>query len=202
VIRQNESFERIVEALKRAARALREADVPFLLGGGLACWARGGPRTDHDVDFLVRPVHAEAGLAALENAGLQGERPAEHWLFKAYDNGVLIDLIFEPSGFTVDDGMFERAAELDVAAVRMNVASLEDVLATKLLALNEQHLDYRAVLEVARTLREQIDWEWVRAATRHSPFAHAFFTLLADLRIVDDPQPASFPLAGEGTQHA
>jgi hypothetical protein len=25
-----------------------------MLGGGLAIWARGGPPTDHDVDFFVR----------------------------------------------------------------------------------------------------------------------------------------------------
>ena len=25
-----------------------------MLGGGLAAWARGGPPTEHDVDFFVR----------------------------------------------------------------------------------------------------------------------------------------------------
>jgi predicted nucleotidyltransferase len=181
----NESFERLLETMKHSARALREAEVPFLLGGSLACWARGGPRTDHDVDFLVRPADAEAGLDALEHAGMRAERPPENWLLKAYDNGILVDLIFEPCGFTVDTAMFERAEELDVGAVRMRVASLEDVLATKLLALGEQHLDYRPVLELARTLREQIDWATVRATTQGSPFAKALFTLLEELGIVE-----------------
>ena len=49
----NEDFHELIKTMKRAAASLREAEVPFLLGGGMA-WARGGPPTDHDVDLLVR----------------------------------------------------------------------------------------------------------------------------------------------------
>jgi hypothetical protein len=184
VIRENETFERLLDTMKRAAGALRAGEVPFLLGGSLACWARGGPRTDHDVDFMVRPEHAEEGLRALERAGMRPERPPEHWLLKAWDGDVLVDLIYEPSGCTVDEAMFARGDDLDVHAVRMRVASLEDVLATKLLALSEQNLDYRGVLEIARALREQIDWSLVHDATSHSPYARAFFTLIGELGVV------------------
>jgi hypothetical protein len=38
-------------------------------------------------------------------------------------DGILIDLIFEPSGHVVDDEMFDRSEELDVHAVRMRVAA-------------------------------------------------------------------------------
>jgi hypothetical protein len=185
VIRATEPFESILDTMKRAAAALTNADVPFLLGGGLACWARGGPPTDHDVDFLLRPEHAEAGLEALARAGLETERPPEHWLFKAHDDDILVDLIYEPSGMRVDDAMFERAEELEVRAVRMDVASLDDVMTTKLMALSEQSLDYRSVLEIARTLREQIDWTWVRERTGRSAYARAFFTLVEELGVVE-----------------
>jgi hypothetical protein len=189
VIRSTEPFQSILEAMRKGAAALKEADIPFLLGGGLACWARGGPPTDHDVDFLVRPEHAEAGLDALARAGMETERPPEHWLYKAYDDGILVDLIFEPSGLRVDDAMFTRAEELEVRAVRMQVASLDDVVTTKLMALSEQALDYRSVLEIARTLREQIDWTWVREQTARSAYAKAFFTLVEELGVVE---PASY----------
>jgi hypothetical protein len=36
-------FPSIEASLKKAVAALREAEVPFLLGGSLAVWARGGP---------------------------------------------------------------------------------------------------------------------------------------------------------------
>lgn len=97
---------------------------------------------------------------------------------------MLVDLIFEPSGLRVDDGMFDRAEELEVPAVRMQVASLDDVMTTKLMALSQQNLDYRAVLEIARTLREQIDRDWVRRRTAGSAYAKAFFTLVEELGVV------------------
>jgi Nucleotidyl transferase of unknown function (DUF2204) len=195
VIRSTEPFESILQTMKKAAAVLKQADVPFLLGGGLACWARGGPPTDHDVDFLLRPEHAEAGLKALAQAEMETERPPEHWLFKAYDAGTLVDLIYEPSGLRVDDAMFRRAEELEVHAVRMQVASLDDVMTTKLMALSEQNLDYRPVLEIARTLREQIDWAWVREQTARSAYAKAFFTLVEELGIVDPGRVPSIEAA-------
>ena len=44
--------------------------------------------------------------------------------------------------------------------------ALEDVMATKLMALTEHSLRYEGLLQIARALREQIDWDGVRARTR------------------------------------
>ena len=178
------NFQELLETLKVAAAALRDADVPFVLGGGLAIWARGGPPTEHDVDFFVRPEDAERALEALVAAGMKHERPTEEWLLKAWDGDTLIDLIYRPAGGAVDDGYFERLDEVEVAAQRLPVASLGDVMTTKLMALNEQDPDLSSVLELARSLREQIDWDFVRAPTAGSPFARAFFTLVEELGVV------------------
>ena len=191
-----ESFPELVETMKKAAAAFEAAGVPVLLGGGFAAWARGGPPTDHDVDFLVREEHAEAALAALIDVGMRAERPPEGWLFKAWDGDNLVDLIFQPSGGAVDDAMFERASEVDVMAQTLTVASIDDVLATKVLALNEQSPDFRAVLAIARALREQVDWEHVRSRVDHSPFGAAFMTLVERLRIAPDAEIAEPAAAG------
>jgi predicted nucleotidyltransferase len=180
-------FDDLLETLKKAAAVLREADVPFLLGGGLAAWARGGPQTEHDLDLMLRPRHADPALAALHEAGFRTAKPPEGWLYKAWAGDALVDLIFEPSGVEVDDAMFERAEEMDVTAVRMNVMSLEDVLVTKLLAMREHEVDYDGVLEVARALRERIDWDTVRERTHHSPYARAFFYLAGELEVIPVP---------------
>ena len=68
--------------------------------------------------------------------------------------------------------------------VGVEVAAVEDVLVQKLLALTEQQPDYSSVLELARSLREQVDWDEVRERTESSPFGKAFFTLLNELEIV------------------
>lgn len=178
-------FEQLLGTMKHAAGVLQETGIPYVLGGGLACWARGAPKTEHDVDFLVKPEDAERAQRALAAAGMRTQTPPEGWLLKAYDeNGVLIDLIFDPNGGPIDDAVFERADEMEVQAMRMNVAALEDVIVQKLLALNEQRPDYSGVLELARSLREQVDWNDVRKRTQDSPFAVAYFTLLDELEIV------------------
>jgi hypothetical protein len=180
-----DNFPDLIEAMKVAAAALRDAEVPYLLGGGLAAWARGGPPTEHDVDLFVKEKDAERALAALVDAGMKPERPPEGWLFKAWHGDILIDLIFHPAGGPVGQEHFDRAEALEVMAQPMLVASLDDVVATKLLAINEQSPDFSSVLELARSLREQIDWEVVRERTADSPFARAFFTLIEELGIVD-----------------
>lgn len=177
-------LDELIDAMKKAAAALQEAGIPFLLAGGLAAWARGGPESEHDVDFLVKPDDADRALATLADAGMRTERPPEGWLFKAYSGDAMIDLIFNPSGGPVTDDVLARGDELEVMAMPLRVASLEDVMITKLLAVNEQEPDYGSVLEVARALREQVDWDSVRERTKESPFAKAFFTLLEELEIV------------------
>jgi hypothetical protein len=179
-----ENFPELIEAMKVASAALRDAEVPHLLGGGLAAWARGGPPTEHDVDFFVRPEDAERALEALVAAGMKPERPPEGWLLKAWHGDTLVDLIFHPAGGAVADEQFARAERLEVMAQPLHVASLDDVVTTKLLSITEQSPDFSSVLELARSLREQIDWEAVRERTASSPFACAFFTLVEELGIV------------------
>jgi hypothetical protein len=179
----DDSFEALLDTLKHAAAALREADVPYVLGGGLAVWARGGPETEHDIDFFVKAEDAERAVRALDGAGFRTEEPPEGWLYKGYRDGVLVDLIFDPSGLDVDDDFLERAEELEVHAVRMPVMRSEDVLVTKLLAMREHHMDYDRALEIARTVREQIDWDEVRGRVDGSPFAKAFLTLVDELGV-------------------
>jgi len=174
-----------VTTMKHAAAALRDAEIDFMLGGGLAIWARGGPPTDHDVDFFVREEDADRALEALEAAGMRTEKPPEEWLYKAHDGPVLVDLIFRPAGGEIVDEHFARATELEVGSQTVLVASIDDVLVTKLLALTEQEPDFQAVLETARALREQIDWAFVEERSSASPFARAFFTLVEGLGIVE-----------------
>jgi hypothetical protein len=179
------TMDELVEALKAAAGVLQDAEIPFALGGGMAVWARGGPKSEHDVDILLRRSDADAALAALERLGFRVERPPEGWLYKAWhENGTLVDLIFDPAGGEVDAARIEGAPVLEVMALRVRVSSLEDVLTSKLLAINEQDPSFESVLELARTVREQVDWKEVRRRTSDSPFAQSFFTLVEELGVV------------------
>jgi hypothetical protein len=180
-------FPAIEATLKKAASALRDAGVPFLLGGSLASWARGGPETRHDLDLMIKQEDAERALAALTGVGMRAEDPPEEWLVKAWDGEVLVDLIYWPKGLPIDDDVIARGDDLAVLSMQMRVMAIEDVLVTKLMAVSEQHLRYEGLLEIARAVREQVDWARVRTATADSPFARAFFVLLDGLGIVPAP---------------
>jgi hypothetical protein len=174
----------MVPTLKKAAAALRDAGIPYLVAGGVASWVRGGPSTDHDLDFLIRPVDADRALDTLADVGLRPEKPPEEWLFKAWDGDVLVDLIFSPAGLDVDDELIERGEEREVEAMTMRVLSAEDLLVSKLMAMTEHSINYRSCLEIARALREQIDFGDVRKRTESSPFGRAFFVIAEGLEIV------------------
>ena len=180
----NESLPAMLATLKRSAGALREAGIPFMLGGGLACWVRGGPESDHDLDLMVKPEDAKQALATLAAIGLRPEKPSEGWLYKAFDeNDVMVDIIFSPVGVAITDEVLARAEMLEVEAQPMLVMTLDDVLVTKLLAMDENSLDYKPVLQIARSLREQVDWDDVRGRTAGSAYAAAFFTLVEELGV-------------------
>jgi hypothetical protein len=184
-------LDEILETLKKCAAALREAEIPFMVGGGVAAWARGGPESIHDLDVMVRPEDADRALETLESIGLRGERPPEGWLLKAWDGEVLVDLIFQPQGLAIDEGAFARADIVNVKAMEVPVMPIADVMTSKLLALNERWLDYDQLIQMGRACREQVDWDEVRRRTCDSPFARAFFEIVDGLGISGASAPAS-----------
>jgi hypothetical protein len=90
----------------------------------------------------------------------------------------------------IDDDSLGRAEPINVKSQEMPVMALEDVISTKLLALNEHWLDYDQLVHIARACREQIDWEELRRRTEESPFARAFFVIVDGLGITGK-QPAA-----------
>jgi len=180
-------FEALVAAMRIAVPALRDAEVPFLLGGSMALWAYGGPQPLHDLDLMVRPRDADAALAALTAAGLRPEHPPEDWLVKAWHGDALVDVIFAPRGLPITDDVLARGRMRNLAALRVPVMSPEDVLTTKLLALDEHQLDLSGLLQVVRPIREQIDWAELHRRTGDSPYAAAFHTLVERLGVSSGP---------------
>jgi hypothetical protein len=168
------------DALKRAASALRAHGPDFALAGSYALWVFGGPEPIHDVDFVVAEVDTEAAAATLEGAGFNIERTPEDWLFKAcVGDDFVIDVLHRLNGVPVEPEAIAIAEEYDVLAVRMRVLAPTHVLIEKLNALNEHNCDFAALMPGVRAVREQVDWDHARTATKDNDFATAF-VFLAD----------------------
>jgi hypothetical protein len=173
------------DGLRMAAVALGDAGIPYALCGGYAAWARGAPEPQHDADFVIMEKDVDKARAAIAAAGLDVRDPAENWLFKAYHQDALIDVLFRMCGEQVDPGIFERADTIEVLAVRMPVLSATDVLAGQLRVLGEHYCDFARLLPTARALREQIEWTQVRQVVGDNPYARAFLYLIEELGVAE-----------------
>ena len=166
------------EALKHTAVALKGSDVAFALGGGYAAWALGGPEPEHDVDVVVADQDRLDAVRVLEDAGLRVETPPEDWLFEVFRDDAMVDVIHRIGGDPVEPELLARAVETEVLSIRMPVLSATDLVAGKLLALSEHACDDGKVLPAARALREQVEWDRLRARVADSPCAEAFLLLV------------------------
>jgi Uncharacterised nucleotidyltransferase len=192
--------------MRDAAAALRDANVPYLLAGSFAAWARGGPAHPTDLDFAIKPEDAERAVAALEDAGMAEKETPEAWLRKVAHGDVQIDLIFDPAGLDIDEDAIARGDDIEVGGMTFHVMAIDDVMTTKLFAFKEHYLDYESALEMARVLREQIDWDELRRRCEDYPFAKPFFTLAEELGVIEKPDGERVPgervRAAQQSQHA
>ncbi|SNY30675.1 nucleotidyltransferase [Paractinoplanes atraurantiacus] len=180
--------EGLATTLKKVASTLKAAAIPFALGGSFAVWAHGGHSSDHDVDFLLREQDKEQALAELAKAGFRTEQPPEDWLVKVYDDDRMVDLIYRPVETPVTDETLRDTEQISVEAIYMPVLSASQLMIHKLLSYSQHYCDFATGLPVARSLREQIDWDRVRRETSKSPYAEAFLILLDRLDVVPLPE--------------
>ncbi|MEU4239917.1 nucleotidyltransferase [Actinoplanes sp. NPDC026619] len=171
-------------SLKRVAATLKSAEIPFALGGSFAVYAHGGHSSDHDVDFLIREQDKEAALKELAAVGFRTEQPPEDWLVKVYDEDRMVDLIYRPVETPVTDETLQDSEMISVEAINMPVISATQLMVHKLLSYSQHYCDFATGFPVARSLREQIDWDRVRRKTADSPYAEAFLMLLDRLDVV------------------
>src|SRR3954468_19484939 len=145
--------EDLLDAMMHVAAALRDAEVPYLLAGSFAVWARGGPAHDTDLDFAVKPEDMERAIEALEAAGMEQKPTPEEWLKKVCDRDVQVDLIHNPAGLEIDDEVMGRGDDIEVSGMTFRVMAVDDVMTTKLFAFKEHYLDSESPPEGARMLR-------------------------------------------------
>ncbi|MGE0525832.1 MAG: nucleotidyltransferase [Bdellovibrionales bacterium] len=163
---ETEAGRKFDTALFAALDALEESQVSYALIGGIAATSLGRPRGTQDIDVFVRPEDAEAILGLLENKGFRTEQTHPTWLYKAFKEGVLIDIIFRSEGgFYYDDEMRERTLLVPYHGRQVRVISPEDFVLIKCAVHSEEcphhwH-DALAVLSHAK-----VDWEYLLHRSR------------------------------------
>lgn len=152
-----------LSVLDDALDALREAEIPHLLIGGIGSAVYGRDRGTRDIDLFVRPETAGRVLEVLDELGFETRRETEHWLFKAFKHGVLVDVIFRSSrDILLGDEMLARARRMPFRGRLVPVAPPEDLIVMKAQATSEEtpRYWYDALAIIGLT---DLDWDYLVA---------------------------------------
>lgn len=149
----------------QAIRRLHEAQVEFVVVGGVALQLHGGAHMTEDIDFSFAPAEENRKRLAETMNGLHPRPlgwPSQNafrvtvsqlaqvrFLNLKTDIGD-IDLLPLPSGIDTFEGLWERATVMEIDGMPTRIASLDDLIAMKKAAgrpKDERHLMELAALK-------------------------------------------------------
>ena len=162
------------EALLRlVAAALRDAGIPFMLTGSVASAYHGAGRATLGLDLVIdpRPAQLDAFVARLVASGAYVSSEAAH---EALAHRSMFNAVDVESGWKADfivrkarpfsEEEFRRRISVDFQGIRLDVATLEDVVLSKLewakLGGSARQLD--DVRALVRLRAYELDEDYVR----------------------------------------
>ena len=162
-------LQALAAVFRRAVEAFELGDVPYLLIGGLASAALGRPRCSSDIDLFVAPESAPYALEVLAKAGFTTEVTNPAWLYKAFYQDILVDLLFKTVGdIYLDREMLRRARTETVLGCEVRVIPPEDLIVIKAIVHDEETPRHwhDALALIPRT---DLDWDYLLARANHAP---------------------------------
>jgi hypothetical protein len=146
---------------RRVLVALREADVPFLVGGGYAFVRYTGiERPVKDFDVFLRERHWPDAVRALADAGIDTVLPFPHWLGKAVLDEDFVDIIYGSGNGVapVDDEWFRHAIDDEVLGIPVRLVPREELLWTKSFVMERERYDGADIVHLIKVCAPQLDW--------------------------------------------
>src|SRR5207247_3524623 len=143
--------------LLKIGRPLRAASLEAALIGNAAAALQGAPVTTVDFDFMFRKTARNLSKlktfsTALRATILRPYYPASDLYRVVRDDGLQVDFMPTVHGVRTFEGLRERASAVEIDGVTIRVASLADIIKSKIAARRPQDLAALDVLE--RTLEE------------------------------------------------
>jgi hypothetical protein len=143
-------------------RALKQREVPFLVGGAFAM-ARYTQidRPTKDLDLMVRRADWPAVARALRSAGIYTRLSFPHWLGKALAGPAQVDIIFSSGNAvaTVDDTWFRRGVPARVIGYDVALAPPEELIWSKSFVMERERFDGADVLHLILRAGRTLDWD-------------------------------------------
>lgn len=147
---------------RRSMSLLREAQVPYMVGGAYA-FARytGIVRHTKDFDVFIHPRDFGRALDAFARAGYSVDRTFPYWLGKAFQGDDFVDLIFGAGNgiARVDDRWFEHAPDDAVLGIPVQLIPAEEMIWSKSFIMERERYDGADVAHVLHARAGELDWQ-------------------------------------------
>lgn len=160
------SLEKI---LFEAIEIVETSEIPYALIGGVAVKSLGRPRVTHDIDLFVRPDDAEKVLQVLEAQGFTSQKRDPFWLFKAWKENILVDIIFKSSGdIYFDEEVRSHVRRMPYLGHYINAISPEDFIVIKA-AAHQEHNPHHWHDALAVLKQGNLDWDYLLKRAKNAP---------------------------------
>jgi predicted nucleotidyltransferase len=159
----------IIETLFTTLEIIEKHHIPYAIIGGIAVKELGRPRVTHDIDLFVKPDDADEILNLLNDHGFEIERRDPFWLYKAWKDEILVDIIFRSCGdIYFEEEVMSHVRRIPYHGHYLNTISPEDFIIIKSAAHQEDnpHHWYDALAVITQG---NIDWEYLLRRARHCP---------------------------------
>ena len=148
---------------------MEHKNIPYALIGGIAVKELGRPRITHDIDIFVRPDDAIKVLEVLKECGFHTEFRDPFWLYKAWREEVLVDVIFKSSGdIYFDEEVRAHVRRIPYAGKFVNAISPEDFIVIKA-AAHQEHNPHHWHDALAVLTQGNLNWDYLLKRAKHAP---------------------------------
>jgi Nucleotidyl transferase of unknown function (DUF2204) len=146
---------------RRALESLNAAAIPYVVAGAYAIYEHTGIyRKTKDLDLFFEPSSVPEAARLLHEAGFVTRLEDSHWLAKATEGEIFVDLIYGMGNGVarIDEGWIRNSRPGILAAAPVRIAPAEELIWHRLF-INERHRhDMSDVVHLILCLGDTLDW--------------------------------------------
>jgi hypothetical protein len=179
---------------RHAMAVLKQASVPFLVGGAYALrYYAGIERHTKDFDVFVRPHDFPRALESLAAAGYRTQRTFVHWLGKAFHGEAFVDIIFSSGNglCKVDDAWFDHAVAGEAVGMPVRICPVEEIIWSKSFVIERERYDGADIIHLLHGSGKHFDWN--RLLGRFCSFERVLLSHLLLYGFVYPREPSPIP---------
>jgi hypothetical protein len=178
----------------RALDTLVREGPPFVVSGLFALHQHTGIyRETKDLDVLLQPSDVEAAAAVLKAAGFRVVLHSSHWLAKARDGELFVDLVFGMANglHLIDERWITDATPGEIAGIPVRVAAPEELIFHRLFIWERHRSDMADIAHLLLMYGARMDWD--RLIRRLGEHWRLLFAQISFFDFVYPGRPESIP---------